>query len=251
MLTIKPNVDKVLPGDIHWPCALSDAFKSEYAQQLSLATLQVGHLVGPESGALVYVLSGFMLLHWIPDDGRHTKGFVVGQGDWMGHSQLFESKFELMVSLDIVEPTTLALLPRNLAVTMFKDNNELYKLAYHVGLERWQSVLQVSHFNHHGDCRHNVAYVLLDACRRRSRVKGTIPVIRLSQQQIAMLTGFGRQRVNEELQYFAKREFIEIRRNAIALLNPDAVAECLNVSLLVMDDPRHLERYPVREQVPK
>ena len=246
MLTIKPITDTDLSSVIHWPCPLSEAFKCALLQQASIATVQTGQFVAGESGSLIHFLSGLMLMHWIPEDGRHSKGFIVGQGDWMGHSQLFAEKYVFMVRMEVVEPTTLVVLPRANAIKLAKEHGEIYKLAYHVGVERWQSLLQVSHFNPHGDCRHNVAFALLDACRRMPRIKGTLPVIRLSQQQIALLTGFGRQRVNAELQYLAGAGFIEIKRNSIALLDAEGLGGCLNAALMIMDDPRQSSRWPFR-----
>ncbi len=236
----KRAIDFPAYADVRWPCDLCASFKAELGQALVFRQLEAGSLVadlGSFLHGLNYMADGVLIHAWLPDDGTLARGFVYGSGDWLGWGQLFERHPALLSHLEVVETTLLFHLPQVRARALAAHQPELYKLAFHVAQERWQQALQGLYFNGRGDCIHNVAYALMEAARRRPQPPSGPPVVTLAQQQLAVVAGFSRQRVNGALQELAAAGAITIGRNRIELISRATLARHLNPSLLVLDDP--------------
>lgn len=233
-----------LPGDmtskdIRWPCQISQSLEQEL---LSIARVEHGlKPMGLKTGyselkGICYVLEGTSALCFPSFDLNSVSSFLIGRHDWFGLLAI-DSRIKGYVITEEIEPITFLLFPKKSVETLARQQVEVYKWMFYIGKSVNTKWMQANISSLH-DLHSRVVYILLELMLRQPIMAGVLPRIKISQQQLGLLTGISRPRLNEVLKAFEQAGDISLQRGFIQILDQKALAQRLNNLNLCMRDPR-------------
>ena len=225
--------------DIVWPCELSSSLKKKL---LSIASLKHGitPLGGspkhPFSSDICYLFKGIALLNTFTPDTSTTIGGVIGPKDWIGISGMNEA-YRPVYTTEQIDPIVLMAFPHKLLLKLAEQDTEVFKFLFHIAqtlLKKWTQVATtVIH-----DKEMRIVYSLLELLVLHPKKDDVITSIKITQQQLSLLSGISRPRVNEVLKKLEIAEEIEIARGGLRIINLPNLAARFNSLNVSMRDPR-------------
>ncbi|WP_019027613.1 Crp/Fnr family transcriptional regulator [Colwellia piezophila] len=232
-------VKNITIDDIAWPCELSLTLKKSL---LSIASFKDGitSLGGspkhPFSSGICYLFEGIVILSTSTLDTSATVGGVIGPQDWIGAGVMDESYRPIYTSEEVV-PVVLMAFPKKLLLKLAEQDSEVFKFLFYIAqksLKKWtQAAATVIH-----DKEMRIVFSLLELLVLHPKKDDEIPPIKISQQQLAFLSGISRPRVNEVLKALEIAEEIEITRGSLRIINLPKLAARLNNLNVSLRDPR-------------
>ncbi|ALO35201.1 hypothetical protein CMT41_11060 [Colwellia sp. MT41] len=231
--------NKTIIDDIVWPCELSLSLKKSL---LSIASIKHGvtSLGGspkhPFCSDICYLFEGVAVLCTSTPNTSTTVGGVIGPQDWIGVGSMDESDRPIYTTEEIV-PVVLMAFPNKLLLNLAAQDSEVFKFLFYIAqalLKKWtQAAATVIH-----DKEMRIVYSLLELLVLHPKKGDVIPPIKISQQQLALLSGLSRHRVNEVLKELEIAEEIEIARGSLRIINLPKLAARLNNLNVSLRDPR-------------
>lgn len=187
---------------------------------------------------VIYLHKGVSTLCWLNLDTARMVGGILGRGDWL-FAGTIDSDVRLFGVSEELEPVTLLLFPERAVLELAAKSDEVFKWLFY-SMQRMQLVWHQANLNAMHNLNARVAYGLIDLASKAGVATSSAPVIRISQQQLANVTGITRPRVNEALKQFEKAGELKVIRGGIKLLDIDALAARLQNLNLMFRDPRQV-----------
>jgi hypothetical protein len=167
---------------------------------------------------------------------KTVNSMVMGKQEWFGDCQSVENNL-VAFSLSEIEPLNLIFFPRHQLNILMEDDLEVVKWLYHVvnaSQQKWRQSQLLSSENK----LIKISYLLIELAMHQKIIKGAIPKIAISQQQISMIIGIARQRVNEALKQLESLGYIELERSSVYITDFAALCRILDNVDLSARDPR-------------
>ncbi|GAA4502524.1 Crp/Fnr family transcriptional regulator [Pseudaeromonas paramecii] len=226
----QPLAQATWPGDI--ATSLQQALLA-IARPVDL--LQQYNRLNPPPG-IFYLEQGAVLLA-IPDGQmKRSIGMALGPGDWWGFHAFNPEVHQLFSLMEVLLPPVAWLLPKAEVEGLGRQQPEVYKWLFAIALQQHGVRLQLN-LNSWHSLPQRVAYLLLhlgDRCGQDLPEGLQLPI---SQQQLSLLAGISRPRLNEVLKQFELDGLLRLARGRILLLDLPglrAPLQCLN---LMFHDP--------------
>ncbi|TCI05151.1 Crp/Fnr family transcriptional regulator [Corallincola luteus] len=235
-MTQKPTIDQ-----LDWGCDIPISLKHELLAiarvEKSLSSLIKDREMGLFSG-VIYFIRGVQTICFAPYEGTNMVGTVLGPGDWVGALSIGAS-FQLFVLTEEVAPVHLLYFPGGKLKQMANNDSDVYKWLFHIAQKAQSNWMQANLAAMH-DKRVKTAYALLEFARRQASatVDKTVPMIKVSQDQLASVTGLSRSRLNEVLRNFEKAGEVKLGRGQLQILDMSALASRLHEMNTMFHDPR-------------
>lgn len=226
----QPLAQATWPGDI--ATSLQQALLA-IARPVDL--LQQYNRLNPPPG-IFYLEQGAVLLT-VPDGQmKRSIGMALGPGDWWGIHAFDPEVHQLFSLMEELLPPVAWLLPKAEVEQLGRQAPEVYKWLFAIALQQHGVRLQLN-LNSWHSLPQRVAYLLLhlgDRCGQALPEGLQLPI---SQQQLSLLAGISRPRLNEVLKQFELDGLLRLARGRILLLDIPglrAPLQCLN---LMFHDP--------------
>lgn len=190
------------------------------------------------SDGVCYIYQGNAAICMQSRNLKTVNSMVMGKQEWFGDCQSIKNNF-LSFSLSEIEPLNLIFFPRNQLNSLMTDDLEVVKLLYHVvnsSQQKWRQSQFISAENK----LIRITYLLIELAMHQKRIKGVIPKIAISQQQVSIIIGIARQRVNEALKQLEGLRYIELERNSVYITDFEGLCSILDHIDLSVRDPRKL-----------
>jgi CRP-like cAMP-binding protein len=228
-----------IAAQINWPTKLSDTIKhklieiAQYKTDFNTAGLDRCRIA---SRGVCYVISGTAAIYMQTPNLKTVNSIVIGKQQWFGNYQ-DEKNNLLSFFVAEVKPLDLVFFQSEDIQRLMSSDLEVFKWLYHVANQLQAKCLQ-SQLVTTENKETRVVYLLIELAVHQQRLQGAIPKIEVSQQQLSIITGIARQRVNEVLKKLEEVDFIRLERNCIHLLDLKGLGAMLHHIDLSIRDPR-------------
>lgn len=188
------------------------------------------------SDGVCYIYQGNAAICMQSRNLKTVNSMVMGKQEWFGDCQSVKNDL-VSFSLSEIEPLNLIFFPRNQLNLLMDDDLEVVKWLYHVvnaSQQKWRQSQLLSSENK----LIKISYLLIELAMHQKQIKGVIPKIAISQQQISMIIGIARQRVNEALKQLESLGYIELERSSVYITDFTALCRILDNVDLSVRDPR-------------
>ncbi|QIA63715.1 helix-turn-helix domain-containing protein [Vibrio astriarenae] len=208
---------------ISWPCELSHhlqqkllAISTPLKNTATLTQFALNAIAKPNDVSrwgIAYISEGVISICFDNDQVQTQNSVILGQGAWID-SEMMIYALQMGGFIEEIEPLKYLWFRKEQLLSISEQNHEGYKLLHHSKKTLRQQWLQAQHISQHvRDVR--VAYLLHELARQTSTVLGAKPLLLLSQDQLAIMTGLSRPRVNEVLKKFNSDGIISQARGRI------------------------------------
>ncbi|WP_255554621.1 Crp/Fnr family transcriptional regulator [Moritella sp. 24] len=191
------------------------------------------------SDGVCYIYQGTAAVCMQAKNLKTVNNVVMGKQEWFGDCQSVNNNL-LFFSLSEIEPLNLIVFPQEQLDRLIDIDLEVTKWLYHVvnaSQQKWrQSQLLLSE-----NKQIKIIYLLIELTMHQKQIKGVLPKIAISQQQISIITGISRQRVNEALKQLESAQCLELERNSIYIIDFKGLCKRLDHIDLSIRDPRYLD----------
>ena len=216
-----------------WPCALSDNLKQ---QLLNIAQPCQGIPNIQKHRGLYYIGTGLFIIHYATQHMNNNLGYAVGADDWIGASKIVCSDRFFLQAIEL-EPVESLFFPHHKISKLAEINHEVYKLLYFC-LANVQPVHLQGQLTAMQDKEVRVVYTLFSLAQKKISIEGARISLKITQEQLSLVTGLSRPRINEILKKIEKSQEISITRGSICILDIIALGKRLDHALLMFNDPR-------------
>ncbi|MDR9828107.1 helix-turn-helix domain-containing protein [Vibrio sp. FNV 38] len=212
---------------ISWPCTLSSPIKqkllaistplkntatlSQFAMNATTKPDDVNH------HGLAYISEGIFALCFDHERVQTLNSVVISKDTWID-SQMLTVALQMGALFEEVEPIKFLWFREEQLLTLCEQHHECYKLMHFYKLQFRQQWLRSQYISQHLRSV-RVAYLLHELATHTSTVLGAKPLLLLSQDQLAIMTGLSRPRVNEVLKVFNQEGIISQSRGRIYIEN--------------------------------
>lgn len=231
--------DQNFSDEIIWPCELSKQMK-DLLMAIALSKTGIEGIgltsLSPQFKGVCYIQQGTALICTPSGDLNNILGAVIGQGDWLGALTLFRNYQPHLITEEI-KTVNLLLFPAAKVTLLAKQYPETYKWLYFAAHSAQPKWIQANLTGLHNK-QIRVVYALLELMAKQPKINGVIATIFISQQQLSLLTGISRPRVNEVLKDIEKSGEIALQRKAIKIINLPALGARLQHLNMSFRDPR-------------
>lgn len=225
------NIDEII-----WPCTLSKQLKR---QLLSISESGEGLPASQNKQyfpGLYYIKSGLATISILSENMNNTLGFVLGEKDWLGANAIGYMDELYLLSVEL-EPIKHLFFCKEKVINLAQTTPEVYKLLFHClqkdQPKHWQVTLNTLH-----DKEVRIVYTLLSLAGKKTVIKGAKISIKITQEQLCIVTGLSRPRVNEVLKAIEKAHEISIERGTIHINDIKALGSRLDQLNTMFNDPR-------------
>ncbi|GAA5217469.1 Crp/Fnr family transcriptional regulator [Corallincola platygyrae] len=203
---------------VKWCCPLDEDLKR---QLLAIAELDTsirsalnGYAFGNLNG-VIYILNGSQTVCLGNETGNGLVGAVMGQGDWLG-ALTIGNRYQAYLMTEELAPTELLYFPGKKILNLAKTYPDIYRWLFHTAQSTQLKWLQANLAAHQSRFT-RAAFALIEVTARQHDPIPTQPEIRVSQDQLARLSGFSRSRLNEVLRIFEQKGYVKLGRGKITL----------------------------------
>lgn len=221
--------------NIIWPTTLSNNTKRKLIEIAQCKTEFTDNRQMFSDG-VCYIYQGTAAICMQAKNLKTVNNMVMGKQEWFGDCQSVKNNL-LSFSLSEIEPLNLVFFPSNQLVRLMESDLEVVKWLYHVvnmSQQKWRQSQLLSSENK----LVKISYLLIELAIHQKHIKGVFPKIAISQQQISIIIGIARQRVNEALKQLEGLGYIELERNSIYITDLKGLCGILNGIDLSIRDPR-------------
>lgn len=222
---------------IIWPTTLSNNTKRKLIEIAQCKT-EFTDSNQMFSDGVCYIYQGTAVICMQTKNLKTVNSMVMGKQEWFGECQSVKHNL-LSFSLSEIESLNLVFFPRNQLNRLMESDLEVVKWLYHVvnaSQQKWRQSLLLSSENK----KIKIIYLLIELAIQQKNIKGVFPKISISQQQMSIIIGIARQRVNEALKELESAGYIELERNSIYITDYVGLCSTLDNTDLSIRDPRVL-----------
>ncbi|WNC67588.1 Crp/Fnr family transcriptional regulator [Thalassotalea nanhaiensis] len=226
--------------EVRWPCDLSEEFKQTIVQAGMILTRNEGyyHLTSDlTNDGLFYLLEGSVIISIRTSDFDHFTYKLLGKGDFLYYGKLMDYRLQESINADFLQDSTFLKVTDSNFVELTKTQPEIYKLMFSVLKKNTLPLVQKGVLNQKFSIPIKVAFALLDVASKQADINGVMPMLTITQQQLANLADVTRPRVNAVLKEFACQGLVEIVRGKVYLLNVQGINDILVSANLTFYSP--------------
>ncbi|MDN2480776.1 Crp/Fnr family transcriptional regulator [Vibrio agarivorans] len=220
---------------ISWPCELSHTLQQKLlaistplknaATLMQFATNVIAKPYDSHQRGIAYISEGVISICFDSEQVQTQNSVILGKGVWID-SEMLIAALQMGGFIEEVEPLKYLWFREDQLLTTCGQHHDYYKLLHHYKRPLNQQWLQAQHISQHvRDVR--VAYLLHELALQTSTVLGAKPLLLLSQDQLAIMTGLSRPRVNEVLKKFKHDGLISQARGRIYIEDTTQLAAYL------------------------
>ncbi len=218
----------ILTNQITWPCELSERTKAEIldvAIELDGIQKYATLLHGDDERGLFYCAQGLGTFATTSLDNRPLASFIFGKQMWVGAVAIeIYPRFNLYTCE--LEPIRSLFFPKKDLNKLAETNGEVYKLLYSIMRTNSPKLVQGMHLSFYG-IEERINFFLLELARSKKVTDSTRIEIKITQQQLSEIANVSRPRVNEVLNKFAQKGFIELVRGKMIITNYAGMCKAL------------------------
>ncbi|GEA51491.1 hypothetical protein VIN01S_22950 [Vibrio inusitatus NBRC 102082] len=218
---------------IAWPCELPDSLTqaliaSSIPLQGSDSLLQFAHQVLSGSTesinkGIAYISQGALSISF---DSNHTQcscAIIIGKNTWID-TEILSVSLQMGAIIEEIEPIEWLWFTESNILRLCSHEPLCYKLLHFYKLAFRKYWLRSQQISQHSKFI-RVAYILLELSETITVKQGAVPLIVLSQDQLALMTGLSRPRVNEVLNEFRDEGVITLSRGRVYIDNKQQLIE--------------------------
>lgn len=165
---------------------------------------------------IFYLEQGAVLLT-VPDGQmKRSIGMALGPGDWWGIHAFDPEVHQLFSLMEVLLPPVTWLLPTAEVERQGRQQPEVYKWLFAIALQQHGVRMQL-HLNSWHGLPQRVAYLLLHLGNRCGQDLPEGLQLPINQQQLSLLAGISRPRLNEVLKQFELDGLLQLARGRILL----------------------------------
>lgn len=183
---------------------------------------------GDEGATLYIILNGAVKIFIPATDGREVVLAVLRKRDLLGEMSLLDDK-PRSASATTIEPTEAVSLSRNDFLKVLGKYPDAQRAIIEVLVDRLRSTNQSIQDAYLLDVPGRLARRLINIAEEHGEeTEAGIDIgLRVSQQELANMIGASRVAVNKQLQQWRKQDIVDVTRQRVTILNPEALLnEC-------------------------
>lgn len=161
------------------------------------------------------IVHGLLHMYLLNDQGRESTLACIAQSEWCGEGSLIKAERRRYNAIAL-EPSRIAFVPIATFNTLREESNPFNHYLQTIMNERMSGFIELLTAHRFLSVEQRVAHCVAMLCRKQLTGNGFLA---LGQQQIALLCGLSRQRVNAALGALEQRGLLNTTLRGLCILN--------------------------------